>query len=163
MLTKILVPYDTSKPADSAVEYATDLAASNVESIEIILLHIVPRIPATPLFLDRPMKTSDRGTMMLSEYVQQVYAEMQERAAEMLEEKRKEIESKVSGNKVKVKTISRIADAVADKIIDLAEEEDVDLIVIGNVGLGGVAKLKALGSVSRAVSERATRPVLIIH
>jgi nucleotide-binding universal stress UspA family protein len=88
---------------------------------------------------------------------------MQERAAEMLEKKRKEIESKVSGNKVKVKTISRIADAVADKIIDLAEEEDVDLIVIGNVGLGGVAKLKALGSVSRAVSERATRPVLIIH
>ena len=163
MTRKILVPYDTSKPADSAVAYAIDLAASNIEIVEIILLHIVPTIPATPLFLDRPMKTNDRGTVMLSEYVQQVYAEMQEHAEEMLEKKRKEIESKVGGVKVKIKTMSRIADAIADKIIDVAQEENVDLIVIGNIGLGGISKLKALGSVSRAVSERATRPVLIVH
>jgi nucleotide-binding universal stress UspA family protein len=162
MLRKILVPYDASKTADSAVAYAVNIAASNVESVDIILLHVVPRIPATPLFLDRPMKTSNRGTIMLSEYVKQVYEEMQERAREILEKKRKDIESKF-GTKVKVKAIARIADAVADKIIEVAQEEKVDLIVIGNVGLGGISKLKALGSVSRAVSERATRPVLIIH
>jgi nucleotide-binding universal stress UspA family protein len=162
MLKRILVPYDTSKAADSAVAYAMDLGASNVESVDIILLHIVPSIPATPLFLDRPMKTRDRGTVMLSEYVKELHNEMQERAKEILEKKRTDIESHAD-SKIKVRTITRIADAVADKIIEVGQEENVDLIVIGNVGLGGLSKLKALGSVSRAVSERATRPVLIIH
>jgi nucleotide-binding universal stress UspA family protein len=61
------------------------------------------------------------------------------------------VESKVSiGNPVKL-------------ILALASTEEVNLIVIGSVGLSGMARLKALGSVSRAVSERAKCPVLIVH
>jgi len=50
----------------------------------------------------------------------------------------------------------------AEKIIEFAHNENVDVIVIGNVGLSGFSKLKALGSVSRSVSERAEIPVLIV-
>ena len=51
----------------------------------------------------------------------------------------------------------------SEKIVEFAEKENVDLIVIGNIGLSGLSKVKALGSVSRSVSESASCPVLIVH
>lgn len=50
-----------------------------------------------------------------------------------------------------------------DRIMEVVEEEAADLIVMGSIGLTGLSKLRALGSVSRAVSERARCPVLIVH
>lgn len=51
----------------------------------------------------------------------------------------------------------------SDKILAVAKDEDVDLIVIGSVGLSGFSRLMAMGSVSRTVSEKAHCPVLIVH
>ncbi len=53
--------------------------------------------------------------------------------------------------------------SISENIIRFADKENVELIVIGNLGLGGISKIKALGSVSRSVSEMANRPVLIVH
>ena len=39
----------------------------------------------------------------------------------------------------------------------------IDLIIIGNIGLGGLSKVKALGSVSRGVAEKTMCPILIVH
>jgi nucleotide-binding universal stress UspA family protein len=47
--------------------------------------------------------------------------------------------------------------------MEMAIEENVDLIVMGNVGLSRFSKLKALGSVSRNVSERAKCPVMLVR
>ena len=47
--------------------------------------------------------------------------------------------------------------------IDFANKAKSDLIIIGSPGLDGFSKIKALGSVSRMVSERAKCPVMIIH
>ncbi|HEY7108247.1 MAG TPA: universal stress protein [Nitrososphaeraceae archaeon] len=52
---------------------------------------------------------------------------------------------------------------IVKQILDIAARENVDLVVLGSAGLGGMSKLKALGSVSRRVSERAKCPVLIVH
>lgn len=49
-----------------------------------------------------------------------------------------------------------------EKIIEFAHKEKVDVIVMGNIGLSGFSKLKALGSVSRGGSERAEVPVMIV-
>ena len=49
----------------------------------------------------------------------------------------------------------------ADKIIELANEEKVDLIIMGTGGLTGVSKIRALGSVARKVSELARCPVML--
>jgi nucleotide-binding universal stress UspA family protein len=164
MFSKILVPYDGSKPADKAIEYAANIAksASDKEGCQVVLLHIIPRIPASPLFIERPMSTSEGRHIPLSEYIERLYTEMQKHAAEMLERKEKEVEN-TAGSKVTVKTAVLLSDPIAEKIVELAKTEKVDLIVIGNVGLSGILKLKTLGSVSRAVSERAPCPVLIIH
>jgi len=47
-------------------------------------------------------------------------------------------------------------------ILALAQELDADFIVMGFAGLHGLGKLRALGSVSRAVMEQTRRPVLIV-
>ena len=53
--------------------------------------------------------------------------------------------------------------SIADTIIEFAEKEKVNLIVVGSVGLGGISKLKSLGSVSRSASEQVKCPVLMVH
>lgn len=50
----------------------------------------------------------------------------------------------------------------ADKILELASEAAVDMIVIGFEGLRGLERLRALGSVSRKVMENAACPVLMV-
>ena len=151
---RILVPYDNSVQADNAVKHAVDIAHTDSE---IILVKVVPEIPSNPLVLERPVRTKTGETMLLSDYVKQLYEQMRVHAKEQLEEKIKGIP------RANVRTIVLIGDSIADKIVELAEKEHVDLIVIGNVGLSGLSKLKALGSVSRAVSERASCPVMIVR
>jgi nucleotide-binding universal stress UspA family protein len=53
--------------------------------------------------------------------------------------------------------------AIAERIVKFSTEQQVDLIVVGNVGLGGISKIKAIGSVSRNLVEKSKRPVLVIH
>jgi nucleotide-binding universal stress UspA family protein len=50
----------------------------------------------------------------------------------------------------------------ADKIIELAEAEHCDLIVMGSRGLGGLKEM-FLGSVSDKVADHASCPVLIVR
>lgn len=47
-----------------------------------------------------------------------------------------------------------------DEILDLAEETDADLTIVGNRGLGPMKRL-ALGSVSEGIIHHAARPVLV--
>lgn len=46
---------------------------------------------------------------------------------------------------------------------DFADKEKMDLIVLGNVGLSGLSKVKAFGSVSRDIVEKSACPVLVVH
>jgi nucleotide-binding universal stress UspA family protein len=83
---------------------------------------------------------------------------MGENASKMLEEKRQ----KYTHHNVKIEPIL-LGGYPAEKIIEFANNEKVDLIVIGSVGLSRLLKVKALGSVSRSASERASCAVLIVH
>ena len=62
---------------------------------------------------------------------------------------------------VEVRTIARQGEP-ADAILDVAEEENADLIVVGNKGMTG-AKRFLLGSVPNKVSHHAPSSVLIIR
>ena len=62
---------------------------------------------------------------------------------------------------VEVETFAREGDP-ADAILDVAEEQDADLIVVGNKGMTG-AKRFLLGSVPNKVSHHAPCSVLIIR
>ncbi|MFB4166911.1 universal stress protein [Virgibacillus sp. JSM 102003] len=48
-----------------------------------------------------------------------------------------------------------------DKLCEYAEDHEMDLIIVGSRGLGGVKKL-LLGSVSTNIVHHATCPILII-
>jgi nucleotide-binding universal stress UspA family protein len=55
-----------------------------------------------------------------------------------------------------------IVGAPVDALVQLAEEEQADLLVVGNVGLSTIAG-RLLGSVPANVSRRAKTDVLIVH
>jgi nucleotide-binding universal stress UspA family protein len=66
-----------------------------------------------------------------------------------------------AGGVEQVETFARQGDA-ADAIIDIAEEQGCDLIVVGNRGMTG-AKRFLLGSVPNKISHHAPCSVLIVR
>ena len=62
---------------------------------------------------------------------------------------------------VEVETFAREGDP-ADAILDVAEERDADLIVVGNKGMTGARRF-LLGSVPNKVSHHAPCSVLIVR
>jgi nucleotide-binding universal stress UspA family protein len=67
----------------------------------------------------------------------------------------------LDGGVAEVETFARVGDA-ADAIVDVAEEQSCDLIVVGNKGMTG-AKRFLLGSVPNKVSHHAPCSVLIVR
>jgi nucleotide-binding universal stress UspA family protein len=61
---------------------------------------------------------------------------------------------------VEVETYARKGDA-ADALLEVADEVDADLILVGNKGMRGAKRL--LGSVPNKLTHQATRDVLITH
>ena len=76
--------------------------------------------------------------------------------------KRRHLESGIS---IKTKLIEEGTSSrtIAEKIVKFSTDEQVDLLVIGSIGLGGISKVKALGSVSQNLVELSKRPALVIH
>jgi nucleotide-binding universal stress UspA family protein len=70
-------------------------------------------------------------------------------------------EEKRFGDRVTLRTVLREGHP-ADVLIDLAEEERVDLIVVGSKGMSG-AKRYVMGSVPNNISHHAPCHVLIVH
>ena len=60
--------------------------------------------------------------------------------------------------------IGNTGSSTSDQILKFAKDNQINMIIMGSKRLDkGVSKIKALGSVSRSVSERASCPVLIVH
>ena len=152
------MPYDGSRFADKALENAIEIAKLAGANTHVILLYVTPDIPIPPTF-ERPVYSAKTGkSIPLTQYIQELYKEMKENASKMLEEQKR----KYAHHSIKTENIL-LNGYPSEKIVGYANNEKVDLIVIGNVGLSGFSKVKALGSVSRSVSERASCPVLIVH
>ncbi|HEY1248375.1 MAG TPA: universal stress protein [Nitrososphaera sp.] len=158
---KILVPCDGSKPSTNALKKASELFmskgsdANNTKQTEIILLYAVPHIEV-PLPLDEDEMMVTESAQI--EYIQQTYSYLRDRALGVLQELADKFINKDRFN-VKVQILYGCP---VEKIIEFAQKEKVDVIVMGNIGLSGFSKLKVLGSVSRSVSERAEVPVMIV-
>jgi nucleotide-binding universal stress UspA family protein len=169
---KILVPYDSSAASNKALSTAFEIAKMSEESarlhksggvISIILLHVVPEIPVPPAFIGSPLRRLSEKTgepITIREYLKEANQEMKTSAIKMLDQKIREYKINVKNIKVQPKVTIGLP---ADKIMETATEENVDLIVIGTVGLKGVSKIKALGSVARNISERAKYPVMLVR
>jgi nucleotide-binding universal stress UspA family protein len=154
--SRILVPHDGSEMSDKALDKAIDF--SKAFKSEIIILHIVDDrlIPSRAIlgFIGEKSRLEDAKMQALK--ILKVGAEA------MLKDRME----KVKANGINVRFITGMG-APAEGIIDVAENEHVDLIVMGSRELKRekeyvAGKLKLLGSVARRVSEIAESPVMII-
>jgi nucleotide-binding universal stress UspA family protein len=160
---KILVPYDSSKPSETALEHAIQIAKmseiSSRKIVNVILIYITPiiHIPFTiGTVLLKSEKTGE--TIPLREYTKELNQEIKENAIKMLDEKIKKY-----GNIKNVSVKSKVSIGnPADEIIKFANDEKIELIVMGTTGLGGIKKF-VFGSVARNISEKANCPVMLVR
>ena len=145
MFGSIVVGTDGSETAGEAVRQATDLAKAVGAQV-----HVVSAFEPV-------------GNQRLREERTQVPDDMQwmVNAREDVEATLRAAADRIGEAGVNVETYARQGDP-ADAILDVAEEQNADLIVVGNKGMTG-AKRFLLGSVPNKVSHHAPCSVLIIR
>ena len=137
---KILVPLDQSENATRALRY--DLKLAKLAKSEITLLCVVNTIPNTT---DSYISASQLEDLL------------EESAKNHLEDLVKRTEKE---HGMKLKTMVKRGQPIS-VIIDTAQEEHIDLIVMGSRGLGGFKEM-LFGSVSHGVTSHAKVPVMIV-
>jgi nucleotide-binding universal stress UspA family protein len=145
MFSSIVVGTDGSETARKAVQQATELARQVGASISLVSAY-------EPVSNAR-LRDEKREVPKDMEWMVNPREDVEATLTEASEE--------VQGAGVKVETFAREGDA-ADAILDVAEEQHADLIVVGNKGMTG-AKRFLLGSVPNKVSHHAPCSVLIIR
>ena len=160
---KILVPYDTSKPSEIALEHGIPIAKMSAiyanNTINVIVVFVVQEIPVPVTFGISLFKSKQTGDMItLEQYLKDTTLEIKKDAENMLEdntEKYRKIEN------VSLQTQVLIGNP-SDEIIKFVNDEKIELIIMGTTGLGGLSKIVS-GSVARNVSEKASCPVMLVH
>ena len=160
---KILVPYDTSKPSEIALEHAITIAKMSAiyanTAINVIVVYVVHEIPVPATFGISLFKSKQTGDMItLEQYLKDITLEIKKDAEDILEDN---IEKYRNIDNVSLRTQVIIGNP-SDEIIKFANDEKIELIVMGTTGLGGLSKIVS-GSVARNVSEKAKCPVMLVH
>ncbi len=146
MFASIVVGTDGSDTAKTAVRYAIDLARELGARLQIVSAY--EPVADQRLRNDRLDAPEDLQWMI----------NLREDVLAQLEEAK---EDATIAGVTKVEAFARQGDA-ADAILDVAEEQRSDLIVVGNRGMTG-AKRFLLGSVPNKVSHHAPCSVLIVR
>lgn len=134
---RILLATDGSEDAALAARAAADLSQKSGSELHVV--HVWHDIP-TPHFHSF------------------VTAELRREAKELLDEQVKRIE--LAGGAV-AKAHLREGRTI-DEILDLSEEMEVGLLILGSRGQGGMKRI-LLGSISEGVVHHARRPVLVMR
>jgi len=133
---KILVPYDSSKPSETALEHAIQIAkmsgisssAAANTTINVILLHVVQDIPVPSTFGAGLFKSNKTGDMItLEQYLKDITLEIKTDVKKMFEEN---IDKYRNIENVSLQSQVLIGDP-SDEIIKFANDEKVDLIIMG--------------------------------
>ena len=173
MFEKILVPVDGSEQSMKAVDMASDLAQKF--DAEIILLHVLLR-GHMPGGLKRALEVevSGRSGTSASHLVnlpQEIMARVDDkRLTQMTLDELQFIGKHLLSKAVQMcqdKGLKKITQRVeegyaADVILDIAKDSNVDMIVIGNRGLGRLGEF-LMGSVSNKVLHLATCPCTVVR
>lgn len=139
-MKKILVPLDGSKQAWEAFDYAVE----EFPSATIVLLYVID-----------PVEAGYSTTATVPGYTEQWYEQSQDRADNLFEEAGERAGDATLETETDVGRPSRL-------IVEFAEENDVDQIVMGSHGRSGVSRI-LLGSVAEAVVRRSPVPVTIVR
>lgn len=155
-IAKILLPHDGTEMSDRAVDKAKEFAKAF--DAELLILHVIEHVPIPPsLILGNERVWMDRTRRSISRKLEEAWMKMVQ-------------EKLINGlTKQNIKATPRVLvgnaiNSISDQILKFAKDNQVDLIIMGSERLEKrISKVKALGSVSRGVSERASCPVVLIH
>src|SRR3712207_6310760 len=143
--TRMLLATDGSEEAELATRAAAELAEDTGSELHVVYVEPLPDF----------MKKDDAGT---PGYDRELYEKIEEEARETLRKLTWRV--KVAGGTV---TGSHLRmGAVAEEIVDLAGELEVDLIIVGSRGLRGIRRA-ITGSVSESVFRHARCPVMVVR
>ncbi|WP_245527779.1 universal stress protein [Methanocaldococcus fervens] len=150
MYKKILYPTDFSETAESTLNHVK--AFKNLGGEVVILLHIVD---------ERDVKKNDifsllLGVAGLNKSVEEFENELKKKLTEEAKSKMEKIKRELEGVGFKVKDMV-IVGKPHEKIVKVAEEEDVDVIIIGKTNLKEI-----LGKITENVIKKSDKPVLIV-
>jgi len=149
-MKKILYATDLSKNSSYAFLYAVDMAKKH--DARIVILHAIEPVPPY----------AEVYGAVTEEFEKKQHQEIIESMKKHLEGFCKKAEAQVGPPCVEL--VSKILVPVGhppEEILNAADEEDCDAIVIGTHGKGFLAHA-FLGSVSKAVLHRTRKPVFII-
>jgi nucleotide-binding universal stress UspA family protein len=149
LFSRILVPIDGSEYSFSAAQYAIDLSIKNAS--DLILLSVVPSkilygdssgifgaVPATYF-----KKYKDEANKWFDKIIRKIKKE------------------RIDIKKVKTDVITTPV-SVVSAILEYAEKQDSDLIIVGTRGITGFKRM-LLGSVASGIVTYAHCPVLVIR
>ena len=145
MLERIVVGTDGSETADGAVAQAVDLAKAMGSRLYVVSAFV----PSEPV-VDREQAAEIPADVQHSTGPRQGVHQVLDAAAGVAEAAGVEVEAR-----------PREGDP-ADALLDVAEEVNADLIVVGNKGMTG-AKRFLLGSVPNKVSHHAPCSIYIVR
>ncbi len=140
-IKSVLVAVDGSEHSNKAVRYAC--AIGPPLGAEVVLLHVVPMVVSATPYHDT---VSDQPFLSL----QKVGEDILERAKRLANQCGCEVMDMISHGDP------------AARIIDIAAERGVSLIIIGSRGVSGIKRLFT-GSISDKVSKSASCPVMIVR
>lgn len=139
MFERVLVATDGSEPAKNALKYVLDNAPKDAHLYVVIV---------TEKLKDK----EDFGRVFQHGESDRLYAiKVLEECESMVKTTRPDINGKYLLKEGKI----------VDMIVDTADEEEVDIIVMGSRGIGGVSGWM-LGSTSKAVVNECRKPILIM-
>jgi nucleotide-binding universal stress UspA family protein len=142
MYTNVVVGTDGSTTAALAVEHAAHLAATSGATLHVV--HAV-RLPSRAAMVAPEMAAAAVGAD----------ADAERYARQLLED----VAATLRSDGLTVQTHLSVHGA-ADALCAVAEEQQADVIVVGNKGMKGVRRV--LGSVPNGVAHRAACAVLIV-
>jgi nucleotide-binding universal stress UspA family protein len=153
-IKKVLCPTDFSDPSLIALKAADELASHFSSSLYVV--HVIEPIPAASMYIgdSQSMEVPEEPKgFNIPEYQQH----LEDSARTLL---RRTIDENISEG-IEVRPFLVHGDA-ADEITRIAEEEDIDLIVIATHGHTGWRHL-VFGSVAERVVRMSSHPVLTIR
>ena len=152
MYKKILVAFDGSEASKHALDHAVSIA--DMIQAEVHIISVVPRV-MMPVFPDEGFGAAPvTAAQDMSDYQERMRAVY----GKSLEEAELDIKNHYPDLSVEIRLMEGRPSAT---IVDEAENNDIDLIVIGSRGLGGLTGW-ILGSTSRNIVENCTKPVLVV-
>jgi nucleotide-binding universal stress UspA family protein len=154
MISKILLPHDGTEISDKALEESKEFAKAL--NAELYILHVIEHIPIpSSLILGNDRQWIAQTRRSISKKLEEGWIKMAKEKINPILEK--------ENIKCNITAFTEEQHTVSEQILKFASDNKIELIIVGSQRLNKISKIKALGSISRKISESADCPVMIIH